>query len=584
MAKIQSASVPGKETIYVDVDDEITTIIDKVQNAKGKVVALVLPKRATVLQSTVNMKLLKRTAETAQKNLVLVTTEAGLLPLAGSVGLHVADTPTSKPAIPPAPVGPSDEPEDIDEPLDIVDNTTPAEDTDFDTKAAAGKSVGELAAAPAAGKVADDVIDENIDMDDEGDDDSGVPAAAAAKTAKSKKNKKLKIPNFDSFRKRIALAVLVLALLIVGWIFAFVVLPHADVTIHTDSSTVATNLALGLNTAAKTLDPTNNTVPAVAQSQQKTDTQTVPATGQQNNGQKAQGTVTLTNCRKDSGSATIPTGSSVTSSDGHTFITQSSVTLPTSSFSGSGACQSFSGFTSKDVDVIALKGGADYNIGPSSFTVAASGVQGKSSDSMSGGTDDIVKIVTQSDIDGATSKITAADSSGIKQQLVSALEAKGLMPVASTFLAGTPQVTQNAQVGAAADNVTVTAVTTYTMLGVQKSDLKTLVDAKVKQQIDKGKQVILDDGVANATFSQTTPATATAATVSMRTKSVAGPHIDTASLKKQLAGKKSGDVKQLIEQTPGVTSVDVHYSPFWVSSVPKNPAKLTIQIDKSGKQ
>ena len=37
----------GKDTIYVDVDDEITSIIDKVENSSEKVVALVLPKRAT---------------------------------------------------------------------------------------------------------------------------------------------------------------------------------------------------------------------------------------------------------------------------------------------------------------------------------------------------------------------------------------------------------------------------------------------------------------------------------------------------------------------------------------------------------
>ena len=56
-----------KDTIYIDVDDEITAIIDKVITSKHKIVALVLPKRAVVLQSIVNMKLLKRTADEAKK-------------------------------------------------------------------------------------------------------------------------------------------------------------------------------------------------------------------------------------------------------------------------------------------------------------------------------------------------------------------------------------------------------------------------------------------------------------------------------------------------------------------------------------
>src|ERR1035438_6749581 len=93
----------NKDTIYIDVEDEITNIIDKLQSSKGKVVALVLPKRATVFQSIVNMKLLKRAADAQKKNAVLITSEAGLLPLAGMAGIHVAKTLNSKPEIPLAP-------------------------------------------------------------------------------------------------------------------------------------------------------------------------------------------------------------------------------------------------------------------------------------------------------------------------------------------------------------------------------------------------------------------------------------------------------------------------------------------------
>ena len=56
-----------KDTIYIDIDDEITGIIDKVQGSKGKVVAFVLPKRAAVFQSIVNMKLLKRAADSGER-------------------------------------------------------------------------------------------------------------------------------------------------------------------------------------------------------------------------------------------------------------------------------------------------------------------------------------------------------------------------------------------------------------------------------------------------------------------------------------------------------------------------------------
>src|SRR3954469_19623116 len=103
-----SEKAPGKtskDTIYIDVDDEITSIIDKVETSSSKVVALVLPKRAASLQSIVNMKLLKRSADTADKNVVLITSEQALIPLAGAAGLHVAKNLQSKPEVPDSPSG-----------------------------------------------------------------------------------------------------------------------------------------------------------------------------------------------------------------------------------------------------------------------------------------------------------------------------------------------------------------------------------------------------------------------------------------------------------------------------------------------
>src|SRR3954463_11361384 len=125
---------PDQDTIYIDIDDEITGIIDKLKGSKGKVVALVLPKRAAVFQSIVNMKLLKRAADGSDKHLVLITSEAGLLPLAGAAGVHVAKTLTSKPEIPASPQQIDDTEETVQE-----DETTPTEEVD------PSQTVGQLA-------------------------------------------------------------------------------------------------------------------------------------------------------------------------------------------------------------------------------------------------------------------------------------------------------------------------------------------------------------------------------------------------------------------------------------------------------
>ena len=64
-----------KDVVYIDIEDEITGIISKMKESKAKIVALVPPKRSTVLNSVVNLKLLKRAADDSKKRVVLITNE-----------------------------------------------------------------------------------------------------------------------------------------------------------------------------------------------------------------------------------------------------------------------------------------------------------------------------------------------------------------------------------------------------------------------------------------------------------------------------------------------------------------------------
>ena len=72
----------GRELIYIDTDDDITSLVEKIKEASGAVVALVPPKRIGVLQSVVNLRLLQRAAKTAKKHLAIVTTDPALVNLA----------------------------------------------------------------------------------------------------------------------------------------------------------------------------------------------------------------------------------------------------------------------------------------------------------------------------------------------------------------------------------------------------------------------------------------------------------------------------------------------------------------------
>ena len=74
------------ETIYVDLDDEVTTIFARIRATRAKNIALVVPARAQILQSLVSLKILRFKSEHAGKNLTIATKDSAGRRLAEGVG------------------------------------------------------------------------------------------------------------------------------------------------------------------------------------------------------------------------------------------------------------------------------------------------------------------------------------------------------------------------------------------------------------------------------------------------------------------------------------------------------------------
>lgn len=552
-----------KDTIYIDVDDEITAIIDKLAKSDSKIVALVLPKRTTALQSIVNMKLLKRAADENGKSPVLITSEKGLLPLAGATGFYVAPNLNSKPEIPPPPDTKKVDDEELEAELEPDKGAAPV------AAAAAGAAVG-TAAAKKRNQDSD-----TIDMQDAPAAAPAAKAASKAKPAKAAKGgKQPKIPNFDKFRKKIFIIVGAVLAAIVLFILAVVVLPKATITVQTDTESMDTSFEFAASTSATSVDESANVVPAKQASEKVQESVTAPATGQKDLGAKATGSMTFSiPCSAVSGSPpTIPAGTGVSAS-GLTFITQSASALTTPNFNG--GC-SFTGTTT----VQAQNNGEQYNLGPATYSVSGySNVTGKGAQ-MSGGSSKIAKVVTAQDVETAKSKVTAKDED-IKKKLQQQLESAGYFVIEESFKKSNESVVPTPGVDQEATEVKVTYSAEYSMLGVKRDDLKKLVEKSLGDQIDTNKQQVQDDGLENATFTvQSTDANGDTL-IKVSTKAEVGPDIDTTALTDEVLGKKSGETENIIMEQPGVKSVTVKYSPFWVSRTPKKADKVTIILESN---
>jgi hypothetical protein len=61
------------QTYYIDIDEEITSIVERLRNSKSSEVVIVVPKRALLIQSIVNLRLLKKEADGLSISLSIVT-------------------------------------------------------------------------------------------------------------------------------------------------------------------------------------------------------------------------------------------------------------------------------------------------------------------------------------------------------------------------------------------------------------------------------------------------------------------------------------------------------------------------------
>lgn len=562
-----------KDVIYIDNDDEITSIIDKAQSAKNNIVALVLPKRCQVLQSSVNMKILKKSSLDAGKKAVLITSEVTLLPIAGSAGLYVAKTLQSKPVIPEGVMA--------EETLDKIQESKEATK---ESPVGKDKSIGELDNQSKKSKNnakfsnSDDEGDKPIEI---GEDPEDKKNKKSKNSKKSKGDKKLKIPNFNKFRLKLILIITGIVIFIAAWILAFMVLPKASIAVELQYTNVPVEFTATAVPNATEASEEDMTLPAKVQTLEDTDKKQFEATGQKNIGNKASGTVRLTNCNPTGKAITVPAGTTVTS-DGLSFVTQKSVTLDFSTVPiGSGECKDISipgfGDTSANVEVVATEGGDKYNLsGARSYSVSVANVTAYASDGMGGGTNQIVTVISQSDCDNAKNELLGAVTDDSKDILSRQLEEEGYTAISDSFNKSTTNASCSPNVGDESTQSTATANFNFTITSVKTDDLSKFIENYVAKQKEQENQKIYDNGIESGIFKIIKVNDDGSITFDYEGVAKTAIKQDTDRIARSVTGQKYGKTVEIIKSNPGVVNVEVKYSPFWVKNTPKNVKHITV--------
>lgn len=534
----------NKDVIYIDVEDDITNIVSKIKDSKARIVALVPPKRVGILQSAVNMRLLNRAAENAEKRIVLITGDQALSGLAAAARIPVAKTLQSRPEIAEIPAI------DVDDGDDVIDGSE--------------IPVGELAdkATPKARNKADDAIDAAIAEDEK--------PSKPVKPAKPAGKGKPKVPDFNVFRKKLVLIGGGIVLFVLFMVWAIWFAPHATVVITAKTTTSTVDKSVTLKQDGK-VDAANNTIKSLRQEQKKELSVDFTPTGKKKVGEKASGTMHLVRTSVSSLTLTIPAGTSFSSGD-YTFVSTEPASLSGTSIGPGGVIQSVA-----TVKVQATQVGSEYNLSSRSYSSNVSGFSAAGT-AMSGGSSREVTVVSADDVAKAKAKLDAQKDPSL-QSAVKALFPSSSIVINESYQEARSNPTPSVAVDhEASGTVQLKTTVTASMQGIDRSDMKQFLEDTLKKEIgSKKNQKIYNDGSNEVKFAQYSERN-NAVQVRLTANAKIGPEIDEHKVKEQVKGRNYGDVQSSLESIEGVQDVDTKFSPFWVRTVPNNDKHISIEF------
>lgn len=588
-----------QQTFYIDSDEEISSVIERLRKSLATENFFVLSKRALVMQSVVNLKLLKREADKMHKKIVIVTQDEISANMAGRAGLAVRSSveglESSKNASEPVAVesAPWDEiePEELEDRKGRLKVVGSNEFFDAGGQAVAKKEANVV--KPAKQSVAKRLIPVKINLGAKQGQGQNIVLKNKKETldpykeevleriytqpAPSKKPE-LEIPIKGRTKKVLALFVILCALTFIGTaLYLFVPKATIIVTVAAEKKKVDADV-LGNETGSAASAEVSGLPVQILHEQQEVSF-TYEATGQSTaNSAKAHGKVTIYNEYSAEPQTLIAT-TRLEAADGKIFRLLKNVVVPgTTNVGGEtkpGAIEA---------DVVADEAGDAYNVEATTFTIPGfkdtpkfEKFSAKSTGAMQGGgiAGNAVKVVSLRDLENA--KKDAEQK--LKEKLKGLISAKldqdaALLEEALQYTIS--QSTADAKLNAQQDSFNYSVKGELAAMTFMQADVrKILVDAYQKETGGSEsdiESVRIDYAGVTPDFDKRTLSMKLHSEFALKRK------LDAQQLKSELLGKDEDEVAQIVKKYPGINKITFEFEPTFVSRVPQYAKRVSLEV------
>lgn len=562
------------EQIFLEPNEEITSVIDKLASASGGKVAVVVPKNSTLFQSLVNLKLLAKQAKELNKDVVLITGNKVGQRLAAQVGIEtyatlgtIKDTPQPA-ASAAAPKQAAEESERLPDGTPIRRYTPPATTAQPLDPEPVSNVPAPVEEPPQAEPAAVPVVPIPPTQPTVVAADEPVSAAPApddlppiiSRAPTERREFHFQLP----WKSLVAAGVL----LLLAFGITYVLLPKATLTVTLPAKAVSDSLDVSVRSIASAddLSVTGNLL-----SVEKSLTKPIAATGKKDIGTKASGTIGFRNC-EDTQSHAIAAGSKVTSA-GKTFTTNAAITIPPGSFSGGGTvCNS----SSVNVAVTAEGAGETYNITNGTFAITGKSTRISGSGTTSGGTTKQVTVLMQEDIDAGLAELEKRASEEAAAEL--STKAAGQTIIAGGIAQTIKTRSSDKKVGDQTDGATVTLVATLTTIAFDKAAVEAKLQEALTKKIDEGQRLEIPESTPPVlTFKEFSEDT-TVLVVNVAGDGFGVPDVGKGELAAAVKHRSRSAAEARLKDQYKATEVKIDLSPsWWFDRLPVLSGAITVE-------
>ena len=230
--------------------------------------------------------------------------------------------------------------------------------------------------------------------------------------------------------------------------------------------------------------------------------------------------------------------------------------------------------------VYADRPGAEYNIGPTQFTIPGFEDSPKFNDfyavsdkPMTRGIIGPAKVVTEGDFAKAQEALTAK----VKDEILKSLKNRGgelKIPDAIAIRLDAPEV--NAKVGEAAEDLEMSIQGSADTIAFRESDVIELIKNFVSQK--NNTELLLKDLIISYTNPQSST-DKTSLSFNAQVSGLAAAKLNRDSILGDIKGMSEDSIRLYFKGIKEIESARIILSPFWVRSIPKDPSKIKIDIN-----